>query len=336
MTGQDDSSDGPPRRILSIDGGGLKGTMPAAFLSEVEEQIGQRIVDHFDLIVGTSTGGIIALGLSASEILTFYRQRGPEIFGQSPDTPWHRRLAGRLSRNAKWLVMSKYDPTPLRSALQEVFGNRKLGESLTRLVIPAWDSRRRCPHLFKTTHHSRLEVDYKEKAVDVALATAAGTAYLPAHRLDGGAVLTDGGIWANNPTAVAAVEATALLDWDMSKVRILSLGCTDEHLVIGSNAGVAVGARDGIDVMFQGQSFGALSMARLLLGGGTEGQQRLCRVDVTVPRGFAGMDDASRISDLEGLGRSEARERLPRVRDEFLTAKRPSFQPERCLDREND
>src|SRR4051794_26793503 len=73
------------KRILSIDGGGIRGAMPVAFLARVEEITGKNIVEHFDLIVGTSTGGIIAvglgLGLSAADILSFYREWGPGIFG---------------------------------------------------------------------------------------------------------------------------------------------------------------------------------------------------------------------------------------------------------------
>ncbi|MEO5350172.1 MAG: patatin-like phospholipase family protein [Magnetococcus sp. YQC-3] len=320
----------PPLRILSIDGGGLKGAMPAAFLATIEEQTGQRIIDHFDLIVGTSTGGIIALGLglglSASEILHFYQEKGPGIFGQTPGTTWHRRLFKHYFRKVKQLVKNKHDPASLRTALEEVFQDRRLGESQTRLVIPAWHSVRRTPYLFKTAHHQRLEVDYKEKVVDVALATAAAPTYLPTHQIESGVMLTDGGVWANNPTGVAAVEAAGVLNWKMSDVRMLSLGCTDEYFVVDPDAGfISMGITGGIELMFQGQSFGALSTAKLLLGGGTESLERLLRVDVTVPKGFAAMDDASRIKELSGLGRSEARERLPQIRREFITMKRQPF-----------
>src|ERR1700747_136493 len=94
------------KRILCIDGGGLKGALPAAFLAEIEEATGKRIVDHFDLIAGTSTGGIIAIGLGlgvpAAEILAFYRDCGPSIFGAAaaPQAAgWcERTLAGLRNR----------------------------------------------------------------------------------------------------------------------------------------------------------------------------------------------------------------------------------------------
>ena len=327
-----------PLRILSIDGGGLKGAMPAAFLATLEEKTGERVVDHFDLIVGTSTGGIIALGLGlglpASTILTFYQEKGPAIFGQLQDPkakPLPQRFWTELKkcgRKAKQVLRSKYDPSKLRTELEAILGTQRLGDSQTRLVIPAWHSVRRTPYLFKTAHHPRLEVDYKEKAVDVAMATAAAPTYMPAHQLESGVMLADGGIWANNPTGVAAVEAAAMLKWPMEKVNILSLGCTTEHFVVDTNAGLAsFGLKGGLEMMFQGQSFGALSTAKLLLGGGAEALQRICRIDVTVPKDFADMDDATRITELAGLGCAEAREHLPLIREKFLVGIKSDFQP---------
>lgn len=333
-----------PRRILSIDGGGLKGAMPAAFLATIEEQTGERMVDHFDLIVGTSTGGIIALGLgmglSATDILSFYQSKGPEIFGQLSNPKaesWKKRTWNHLQRKgrgARQLIRSKHSPDRLRVELEAIFPGRRLGGSQTRLVIPAWHSVRRKPYLFKTAHHARLEVDYKEKVVDVATATAAAPTYLPAHQLESGVMLADGGIWANNPTGVAAIEAVATLGWPMANVRILSLGCTTEHFVIGTDPGfTALGLTGGLEMMLQGQSFGALSTAKLLLGGGNEALHRICRIDVTVPKGFAGMDDATRISELAGLGQAEAREHLPQIRNDFLVGKRLPFQPFHTLEK---
>jgi patatin-like phospholipase/acyl hydrolase len=116
------------RRILSIDGGGVKGVMPAAFLAAVEQSIGRPIGDYFDLIAGTSTGGIIALGLGlgmpATDIVRFYEDLGPAIFGGS-----------RLWRIVRRAGVSAYTSQPLRAALKEKFADRRLGESRTRLVM---------------------------------------------------------------------------------------------------------------------------------------------------------------------------------------------------------
>src|SRR5437016_2708903 len=115
------------KRILSIDGGGIKGVFPASFLASVEEDIGDRIAKYFDLIVGTSTGGIIALALGlgypAKDILQFYEELGPQVFKRPPI--WRR------------IVFAKYSHDALKAALESQFGGRRLGESSARLVIPS-------------------------------------------------------------------------------------------------------------------------------------------------------------------------------------------------------
>ena len=303
--------------------------MPAAFLAEVERATGERVVDHFDLVVGTSTGGIIALGiglgLPCSQILDFYRQRGPAVFGQPGGRL--RSMVGGLWRWARRFVGNKHPTGPLRASLTEVFQDRRLGESKTRLVIPAWHSMQRRPYLFKTAHNARFEVDHRERVVDVALATAAAPTYLPAHRFRDGLELVDGGIWANNPATVAAVEATVILGWTPESVTMLSLGCTDERLVVPRKMGLVSGVRLSVGMMFQGQSFAADSTARILLGGGGAQRDPVMRVDVTVDRGFAKLDSAERIKDIEELGRAEARQALPRMRKEFLATPRQTFTP---------
>ena len=318
-----------PRRVLSIDGGGLKGAMPAAFLAQVEDTTGERIVGHFDLVVGTSTGGIIALGiglgLPCGRILDFYGEKGPAVFGQSGGRL--RSAATRAWRWTKRLVASKHAAEPLRRALAEVFGDRLLGESETRLVIPAWNSQQRRPYLFKTAHRPRFETDHRVAAVDVAMATASAPTYLPAHRLGGGLELVDGGLWANNPAMVAAVEATAVLGWPPETVSLLSLGCTDERLVVPERMGLVGAARTGAGMMLQGQSFAADAAARVLLGGGGGERDPVLRVNVTVDRGFAKLDGAERLAQLAELGRDEARQAMPRLRRQFLDCPRPAFTP---------
>ena len=122
------------------------GVFPASFLSTVEEVIDQPIADCFDLIVGTSTGGIIALGLgmglSAQEILELYLEHGPEIF-----------VGNRYVRFVRQLGRAKYSPEPLERALLNVFGERRLGDSRTRLVIPSLHLETGEVHVYKTAHH---------------------------------------------------------------------------------------------------------------------------------------------------------------------------------------
>jgi hypothetical protein len=130
------------KRILSIDGGGIVGTFPAAFLSFLEQQIGDRpIGNYFDLIVGTSTGGIIAIGLAlgmaARELLAVYEEQGPRIFGQ--DGNRFLRRANAAWRWGKHWFSAKHSPDPLREVLTKALGNRRIGEATTRLAVPAWN-----------------------------------------------------------------------------------------------------------------------------------------------------------------------------------------------------
>src|SRR5207237_9891910 len=125
-----------PFRVLSLDGGGIRGAYAAAFLASVEEMSGKTLVDYFDLIVGTSTGGIIAaalgLGLSAKRVLDFYEQHGPAIF---PSASKIDRVLARMRRFSR----PKFSAAGLEKALKEVFDGRLLGESRCRLVIPAYE-----------------------------------------------------------------------------------------------------------------------------------------------------------------------------------------------------
>ncbi|RUP06109.1 MAG: patatin [Mycobacterium sp.] len=320
-TGADPVPGARTRRILSIDGGGVKGVFPAAFLADVEEKLDRPIVDHFDLIVGTSTGGIIALGLgmglSAKEILSFYQQRGPEIFRGN-------RAIGLL----RWLGAAKYDPAPLKAALVEVFGDRRLGDSKTRLVIPSLDLETGQVHVKKTAHHPRFERDYTERVVDVALATAAAPTYFPTHRSEAGIPLIDGGMWANNPMGTAAVEALGVLDWAKGDVCLLGVGCTESPLSIAahrrSRLGLNYWATRLVDVIMAGQSSASLGTAQLLLG-----HENVYRVSPVVGSDRFKLDRAKDIESLRALGAAEARTQLPLIREKFFSGPAEPFEPYR-------
>ena len=130
---------GPRFRILALDGGGIKGAFTAAALATWEEATNCRIQDYFDLVTGTSTGGILAiglgLGLSPREILDFYRTRGPIIF---PVTGFRRKTLHIVQQ----IIRPKFSQSILRTELSIAFGNRMFGESKIRLVIPAYDTLR--------------------------------------------------------------------------------------------------------------------------------------------------------------------------------------------------
>jgi patatin-like phospholipase/acyl hydrolase len=312
------------RRILSIDGGGIKGVFPASFLAEVEDAIGESVASYFDLIVGTSTGGIIALGLglgfSAEEILHFYEELGPTVF---PRRSWHHRISQ--------LLWARYDPTPLRQALQSQFGSRRLGESQKRLVIPSFNLETGEVYIYKTAHHPRFERDYKRLVVDVALATAAAPTFFPAHRAATGIPLVDGGMWANNPTGLAVVEGVGILGWPQESINVLSLGCTTSPLDVARGRTDPVGlfywGLRIADVFMTAQSSGSMGTAAVLVG-----HESICRISPSVPGGRFGLDVTKEIPALKGLGHSEARKALPNLRPMFLTEPAEPFEPYRKLE----
>lgn len=307
-----------PFRILTLDGGGIKGVFAASFLAELEDALGEPLVDYFDLVAGTSTGGIIALGLGlglpAQDILQFYETHGPAVFPR-------RRL--RLFRV---LATPKYQAGPLQAALKQTFGDRLLGESSTRLVIPSTNFETGEVHVFKTAHHTRFVRDYKLTAVDVAMATAAAPTYFRTHRLPIGIPLIDGGLWANNPMGVAAVEATGLLELPKGTVKLLSLSCTESPISNRDPApaglGLARWAPRLLETLFASQSSAALGTAQLLLG-----HENVWRIAPSVGPNHYKMDRTDDIASLRGLGASEARKSYPEVRETFLDRKRPAFVP---------
>jgi hypothetical protein len=323
------------RRILSLDGGGIKGVLAAAFLEAVEEATGKRIAQHFDLITGTSTGGIIALGLglgmSAREIVQFYVNDGPRIFDQLDvlDKPgvFLRMLASLNSarRSSQQTVLPKYDPNGLRTALERAFQSRRLGDSQVRLVIPAYHADKEDVYVFKTRHHERLQVDWKESAVDVALATAAAPTFFRAHAMPSGSPLIDGGIWANNPVGLAAVEARTVLHWKEDELFILSLGCTEEIVDIPVNAGYKDLLLKSTALFMQGQSRASIGTA-MLLSGHSEAAPRFFRYQPKVPNGKFKLDRVEMIGRLRGLGQACAREALPMLQKNFMDEKAQPFE----------
>lgn len=327
MTGQPMES---PRtyKVLSLDGGGIRGVFPAAFLTRLEDHIGWPIGSYFDLIVGTSTGGIIAiglgLGLSARDILQLYEEQGRAIFDQQHGQAenWLRQ---RL-RGAWQLFDSKYSSEPLKAALTGIMGQRRLGESRTRLVIPAWHPMLERVYLYKTAHHPRLETDYKELALDAAMATAAAPTFLKPHLTSEAVELVDGGVWANNPIGVAAVEAVGLLGWPADRLKILSIGTINDVRAQPKWKGKLPMASSVARLFMAGQSHSALGAAKIITGDGHD-HRAIWRIDQTAPAGRYTMDDAARIAEMKDRSFTEAREQLPELRRHFFDREVDPFTP---------
>ncbi|WP_437077485.1 CBASS cGAMP-activated phospholipase [Streptomyces sp. enrichment culture] len=303
-------------QILALDGGGFRGMFSAAVLTRLEEDLGTRIVDHFDLIAGTSTGGIIALGLglglSPREILTFYTEHGPRIF----------RDRSRM-RGIRHLLRAKYGSEPLKAALTEVFGDRTFGESTKRLVITSYNVAADDVYLFRTPHLPTLKRDWREKAVNVALATSAAPTYLPGMPLDG-ARLIDGGVWANNPTMVALTEAVGPLSVPLNALRVFSLGTTidvrSRHRRL-DRGGMLPWARDAVEVLMRAQSESAAKQVKHFVG-----KANVFRLNPTVPTGAVALDKVD-TETLYGLAGHVSRDASPTVHRMFCDHRAPVFAP---------
>ena len=205
-------------RILSIDGGGIRGIIPATVLAELEARAAQPACRLFDLIAGTSTGGILACGLvipgpaghpryAAAALVELYEREGPRIFHQS----LVRKLAALGS-----VLSAKYPADNIEPILRRYFGETRLAEALTDVIIPSYELEGRIPWFFRS-RRARTDAAYNFRLWEVARATSAAPTYFPPMRLDalgpdrdtdrGFYALVDGGVYANNPTMCAYVEA---------------------------------------------------------------------------------------------------------------------------------
>ncbi len=223
-------------RILSIDGGGIRGIIPGKVLIQLENEIraqygnDKNISDYFDLITGTSTGGILAIGLcipgknniqkyNAQDLLDIYVERGDEIFDISI-------LKSVISVGG--LNDEKYNADELEDALKDYFGDVMLNQLLKHCLITSYDIKRRRTHFFRKS----AAIEDKRNnflARDVARATSAAPTYFETARIKSDANITypliDGGLFANNPAMCAYAEARKVHNISSSEeMTMLSLG----------------------------------------------------------------------------------------------------------------
>jgi patatin-like phospholipase/acyl hydrolase len=200
-------------RILSIDGGGIRGILPAMVLAWLERTTGKPVSQLFDIVAGTSTGGILALGLtrpneagrpafSAEQMTALYEQEGELIFSRSF---WHKlRSLGSIGDQ-------KYPSHGVDSVLRRYFGETKLSEALTSVLVPSYEIERRVPFFFKSSSAVQ-HATHDFPMWQVARATSAAPTYFEPARIETDRAgdywaLIDGGVFANNPAACALVEA---------------------------------------------------------------------------------------------------------------------------------
>jgi patatin-like phospholipase/acyl hydrolase len=205
-------------RILSIDGGGFRGVYSAHLLNCIESKLNIRLLDTFDLIAGTSTGSIIAAGIACgipvSEILQLYKDHGRRIF--------RRRMHARLPL-ISGLFASKYKNKYLKKVLSATFEENKLGDLSKPLIIPSTDIGNGCVHVFKSKYADGFVRDPEVFVRDAVLASCSAPTYFDPYKVKE-YLLVDGGLWANNPSLVAAIDAKKRMKADMARIKILSIG----------------------------------------------------------------------------------------------------------------
>ncbi|XP_055806332.1 patatin-like protein 1 [Solanum dulcamara] len=238
--------------ILSIDGGGIRGIIPGTFLAFLESKLQEldgpnaRIADYFDVVAGTSTGGLIATMLTApnkdnrplyaaKNITNFYMDHGPKIFPESSRSSFLKKITNLFGG-------PKYDGKYLRTLVKSILGNLTVKQTLTQLVIPSFDIKLLQAIVF-TTSDAKAHVSKDALLSDVCLSTSAAPTYFPVHYFETkdaqGKIrtfdLVDGGVAANNPTLMAITQTSkeimlgklqneGVKPMDCKKMLVLSLG----------------------------------------------------------------------------------------------------------------
>ena len=215
-------------KVLSIDGGGIRGIIPAIILGKLQKRLARNLYEVFDLIAGTSTGGIIALGIGTrgnngqpytpDELLNLYVENGPVIFKKNFLTP------------EKELLFPKYSPDALEKVLAEFFQDTEFKTALTPLLISSYDLQSQLPFFFKS-HQITAKPNYNWPVTSIARATSAAPTYFPPLHLTRGAedyALVDGGVFVNNPAMAAYAEARHLYP-DSTQFVVVSVGTGDRQ-----------------------------------------------------------------------------------------------------------
>ncbi len=224
--------------MLALDGGGIRGLIPARVVESLERRTGLPACKLFDLVAGTSTGGILALGLttpadggagprySATDLVELYRTRGPEIF---------QRSLAQLVMSLGGLAGPKYSAGPIEQVLRSYFGTTRLEQALTPVLVTAYDTAGAQPCFFKSYPQGARPPD-AGAMWEVARATSAAPTYFPPFLLGGaepGAparCLVDGGVFANNPALCALADAYKLHGGEAAQYLVVSIGTGNDDL----------------------------------------------------------------------------------------------------------
>lgn len=303
-------------RILSLDGGGVRGAYSASVLAEIQRNMDQPISKYFDLIVGTSTGGILAIGLGTGvtpdKIVEFYEEFGPKIF---PITNW---LGVKWNSLRQLVVGNKNDSDILQESLKNIYQESILGSCNPSVVVVSYNATRDGPHLFKShdDRHKHL------MAYQIAMATSAAPLYFQAIDLPLGQdrenqTFVDGGVWANCPVLVGIAEAVSFFGKRLDEIEVLSIGTTYKPFRIkekhkeGSLVDWSLG-RDLAAFIGSAQEAGSFGTARTMLG-----ENNIHRITNRQAEHIP-LDDASKIEELIALGKYAAQQEMSKVKAMFF------------------
>ena len=279
-------------RILSIDGGGIRGLIPALVLAHIEEECAQPAAELFDVIAGTSTGGILALGLACPE--PTYSARGlASIYADEGERIFPKRLI-----NVRSLYDEKYSADGLEEVLEEKLGDTRLKDARARVLVTAYDIERRTPVFFRSVRADHQD-DHDFLMRDVARATSAAPTYFEPARLPGDPpyALVDGGVFANNPGMCAYVDRHTVDDRD--EVTMVSLGTGELTRRLpyekAKDWGLLGWGMRVLDVVFDGVSDTVDYQLKTLLGDG------YLRLQTELNKASDDMDDAGErnVTDLK-------------------------------------
>ncbi len=288
-------------KILSIDGGGIRGIIPAVLLAEIERRTQKPIAQLFDLIAGTSTGGILALALakpevtgkaqySAERMIALYETEGAKIFSRS--LLHEVRALGHF-------VEEKYLAEGIEAVLEKYFGQTRLKEALTEIIITSYEIEQHFPFFFKS-RRAKTDSSYDYPMQQVARATSAAPTYFEVMQLatiDPATyfALIDGGVYANNPAMCGFVEAKSTHP-DVDDILLLSLGTGELSRPLlyekAKNWGLVQWAKPILDVVFHGVNVTVDYQMRQLLPP-RHNEKRYFRFQTTLPPENNDLDNAS-------------------------------------------
>lgn len=335
-------------QILSLIGGGIRGAFVTSYLKELEQKLGRPIAESFDLIAGTSTGGIIAAGLafghSAEKMHDFYVRYGASIFSERkpykakgiyrlffPPINWvFKKRTGKGMDSA---FRARFCPDTLEESFEEGFGDHTLGDiRCTRLIMPSVNLTKGEPHVFRSAHLPKAVHDKGIKIAEAIIATTAAPTYFP-HRQIGDNAFIDGGVWAADPSMLAVAEAIRIqqfanqLDPDApivtNKIHLLSVGTGRADFSLsppGDDAGLIFWASRVADVMGTAQAQGVHLPLKFFLGD----RYRHVNFKMTEPWG---LDEVEHIPALFEMGEKRSKETFDTINEEFFQHQASCFVP---------